>query len=190
MEWERSAAMSIRDVPSYVGWRAESERLLAAGRAILADAKTYGPHLAGGDLVSWTVREVEEAHKRDDAIRKPLWPDGASRLEVPGAEFGEMVVTDPADLARGDVLRWTETVEAIVEDIAADGEDAGKDGIGLLVRQAGGARPPETGERIFRLADALAHCRRDHWPDEEARRRALQEKEAGRRTGRRGLSQA
>ena len=203
-EWERSAAASIRDVPSYAGWRAESERLLAAGRAILADAKTYGPHLAGGDLVSWTVREVEEAHERDDAIRKPLWPDGASRLEAPGAEFAEMVVAGPADLARGDILRWTETVEAgpwpaspeermieaVVEDIAADGEDAGKDGIGLLVRQAGGARPPETGERIFRLADALAHCRRDHWPDEETRRRALQEKEAGRRIGRRGLSQA
>ena len=203
-EWERSAAMSIRDVPSYASWRAESERLLAAGRAILADAKTYGPHLAGGDLVSWTVREVEEAHERDDAIRKPLWPDGASRLASPGTEFAEMVVADPADLVRGDVFRWTETVEAgpwsaspeertieaVVEDIAADGEDAGKDGIGLLVRQAGGVRPPETGERIFRLADALAHCRRDHWPDEEARRRALREKEAGRRTGRHGLSQA
>ena len=72
--------------------------------------------------------------------------------------------------------------------LKADAEDAGKDGIGLMVRQAGGARPPETGERIFRLADALAHCRRDAWPDEEARRRALQEKEAGRRGESRGLS--
>ena len=206
-EWERSAAASIRDVPSYAAWRAESERLLADGRAILADSETCGLHLAGDDLVSWTVGEIEEAHERDDAIREPLWPDdpGASRLEAPCAEPGVANVTDPADLARGDVLRWTETVEAgpwpassgqrtieaVVEDIVADAGDAGKDGIGLVVRQAGGVRPPETGERIFRSADALAHCRRAARPDEEARRTALQEKEAERAKAageRRGLS--
>ena len=59
-----------------------------------------------------------------------------------------------------------------------------------MVRQAGGVRPLETGERIFRNGDALAHCRRTPSPDEEARRRALQEKEAGQRTGWGGLSQA
>ena len=79
---------------------------------------------------------------------------------------------------------------AVVEDLVADACDAKKDGIGFVVRQAGDVRPLETGERLFRNADALAHCRRDPWPDEEARRRALQEKEAGQRTGWGGLSQA
>lgn len=53
--------------------------LEAAWCAILADPKTYGPHLADGDLVSWTLWKIEEAHERDDAVWRPLWSDSGLR---------------------------------------------------------------------------------------------------------------
>ena len=75
-EGKRSA--TAKDVPFYAAWRAENERLLAAGRTILANGETYGPHLASDDLVSWAIGEIEEAHERDDAIRGPFWRDAPS----------------------------------------------------------------------------------------------------------------
>ena len=37
--------IDVTGVPDYPAWRQEAGRLTAAGKAILSDKKTYGPHL-------------------------------------------------------------------------------------------------------------------------------------------------
>ena len=68
-ELAHTQRLELRDVPSYNEWRDAAERLLAAGKAIVDDHKTYGPCL-NHTLQAWmdvhaSIRELESSLGRD-----------------------------------------------------------------------------------------------------------------------------
>ena len=68
-ELAHTQRLELRDVPSYDEWRDAAERLLAAGKAIVDDHKTYGPCL-NHTLQAWmdvhaSIRELESSLGRD-----------------------------------------------------------------------------------------------------------------------------
>ena len=68
-ELAHTQRLELRDVPSYNEWRDAAERLLAAGKAIVDNHKTYGPCL-NHTLQAWmdvhaSIRELESSLGRD-----------------------------------------------------------------------------------------------------------------------------
>ena len=78
-ELAHTQRLELRDVPSYNEWRDAAERLLAAGKAIVDDHKTYGPCL-NHTLQAWmdvhaSIRELESSLGRDTSSLRHQQPE-------------------------------------------------------------------------------------------------------------------
>ena len=78
-ELAHTQRLELRDVPSYDEWHDTAERLLAAGKAIVDDHKTYGPCLnhtfqAWNDVHA-SIRELESSLGRDTSSLRHQQPE-------------------------------------------------------------------------------------------------------------------
>ena len=67
--------MKVAEISDYPDWRRENDRLTTAGKAILSDMETHGPHLdnilIGKARMNWALLNMSRAIRRDDeAISK------------------------------------------------------------------------------------------------------------------------
>ena len=78
-ELAHTQRLELRDVPSYDEWHDTAERLLATGKAIVDDHKTYGPCL-NHTFQAWmdvhaSIRELESALGRDTSSLRHQQPE-------------------------------------------------------------------------------------------------------------------
>ena len=78
-ELAHTQRLELRDVPSYNEWHDTAERLLATGKAIVDDHKTYGPCL-NHTFHAWmdvhaSIRELESALGRDTTSLRHQQPE-------------------------------------------------------------------------------------------------------------------
>ena len=78
-ELAHTQRLELRDVPSYDEWHDTAERLLAAGKAIVDDHKTYGPCL-NHTFHAWmdvhaSIRELESALGHDTSSLRHQQPE-------------------------------------------------------------------------------------------------------------------
>ena len=78
-ELAHTQRLELRDVPSYNEWHDTAERLLAAGKAIVDDHKTYGPCL-NHTFHAWmdvhaSIRELERSLGRDTSSLRHQQPE-------------------------------------------------------------------------------------------------------------------
>ena len=78
-ELAHTQRLELRDVPSYDEWHDTAERLLATGKAIVDDHKTYGPCL-NHTFHAWmdvhaSIRELESALGRDTSSLRHQQPE-------------------------------------------------------------------------------------------------------------------
>ena len=78
-ELAHTQRLELRDVPSYNEWRDAAERLLATGKAIADDWKTYGPclehHPGAWSGVHAGIRELESSLGRDTTSLRHQQPE-------------------------------------------------------------------------------------------------------------------
>ena len=99
--------IDVTGVPDYQAWRQEAGRLTAAGKAILSDKKTYGPHLdnitIGESRLTWALSNISRAIGGDDEaigekaaeVQKPPAPpetpaERALRAQKDAQEFSRL----------------------------------------------------------------------------------------------------
>ena len=62
--------MKVAEISDYPDWRRENDRLTTAGKAILSDMETHGPHLdnilIGETRMKWALLNMSRAIRRDD----------------------------------------------------------------------------------------------------------------------------
>ena len=196
---ETGVAPEVReDHAAYIGaWMAVMKDDKKAFFTAASHAAKAAEFLSGLTEGYRRTETLEETREETVVVRVP--PSVTAEPAVQGELFRGVparALAGPDDLVRGDVLRWTEevrsgpwpsvagrrTVEAVVEDFVVDADGAGKDAVGLLVRNSEGTAAPEAGERICRAADGLfrAGCERSAGKEGTERQAALEDKNAER----------
>ena len=196
---ETGIAPEVReDHAAYIGaWMAvmkDDKKAFFTAASHAAKAAEFLSGLTEGYRRTETLEET-----REETVAVRTAPSVTAEPAVQGELFRGVparALAGPDDLVRGDVLRWTEevrsgpwpsvagrrTVEAVVEDFVVDADGAGKDAVGLLVRNSEGTAALEGGERICRAADDLfrAGCERGAGKEGTERQAALEDKNAER----------
>ena len=123
-----SLGVPIVKVSDHLGWRQEADRLLAAAEAILADGKTYGPHL---DNMETGRARVERELSR---LRRVIREDGeyASQVKTPEPHGEPADTREKAEQQEPATPAWVPAYEALRQDWNSLIEDARQAGIPLF----------------------------------------------------------
>ncbi len=118
----------IVQISDHLGWRLEADRLMATAEVILADGKTYGPHL---DNMEPGRARVERALSR---LRQVIREDGAyaSKVKTPEPHSEPVDTQETVEQPEPATPAWMPAYEALRRDWNSLIEDARQAGIPLF----------------------------------------------------------